>query len=66
MATCPNIRLVQTPTLRDVAQLAGVHAATASRALNPKTRALVNADTARKVLKAAETLGYLPTRSRGA
>jgi LacI family transcriptional regulator len=51
---------VQTPTLRDVAQLAGVHAATASRALNPKTRPLVNADTARKVLKAAETLGYLP------
>ena len=51
---------MQTPTLRDVAQLAGVHAATASRALNPKTRSLVNADTARKVLKAAETLGYLP------
>ena len=51
---------MQTPTLRDVAQLAGVHAATASRALNPKTRPLVNADTARKVLKAAETLGYLP------
>jgi LacI family transcriptional regulator len=47
---------VQTPTLRDVAQLAGVHAATASRALNPKTRPLVNADTARKVLKAAESL----------
>jgi LacI family transcriptional regulator len=43
-----------------VAQLAGVHAATASRALNPRTRPLVNADTARKVLKAAETLGYLP------
>jgi LacI family transcriptional regulator len=51
---------VQTPTLRDVAQLAGVHAATASRALNPKTRPLVNADTARKVLRAAESLGYQP------
>lgn len=51
---------VQTPTLRDVADAAGVHAATASRALNPETRRLVNADTARRVLKAAETLGYQP------
>ena len=49
-----------TPTLRDVAQLAGVHPATASRALNPQTRPLVNADTARKVLRAAESLGYQP------
>ena len=55
-----KIEPVQTPTLRDVAQLAGVHAATASRALNPKTRPLVNADTARKVLRAAESLGYQP------
>jgi LacI family transcriptional regulator len=51
---------VSSPTLRDVAQLAGVHPATASRALNPATRPLVNADTARKVLKAAESLGYQP------
>ncbi|WP_433363321.1 LacI family DNA-binding transcriptional regulator [Actinoplanes sp. CA-142083] len=49
-----------TPTLRDVAQLAGVHPATASRALNPQTRPLVNADTARKVLRAAESIGYQP------
>jgi LacI family transcriptional regulator len=48
------------PTLRDVAQLAGVHPATASRALNPATRPLVNADTARKVLRAAESIGYQP------
>ena len=48
------------PTLRDVAQLAGVHPATASRALNPQTRTLVNADTARKVLRAAESIGYQP------
>jgi LacI family transcriptional regulator len=51
---------VGTPTLRDVAHLAGVHAATASRALNPRMRQMVNADTARKVLRAAESLGYLP------
>jgi LacI family transcriptional regulator len=51
---------VQNPTLRDVAEAAGVHAATASRALNPQTRALVNIDTARRVLRAAEALGYQP------
>ena len=48
------------PTLRDVAEAAGVHAATASRALNPSTRGLVNADTARRVMKVAEQLGYRP------
>jgi LacI family transcriptional regulator len=51
---------VPAPTLRDVAQLAGVHPATASRALNPQTRPLVNAETARKVARAAESLGYQP------
>lgn len=51
---------VQTPTLRDVADAAGVHPATASRALNPATRGLVNADTARRVIKVAESLGYRP------
>ncbi|MDX6326648.1 MAG: LacI family transcriptional regulator [Nocardioidaceae bacterium] len=48
------------PTLRDVAEAAGVHAATASRALNPTTRGLVNAETARRVIKVAEQLGYRP------
>ena len=56
----PIIGRVPVPTLRDVAQLAGVHPATASRALNPQTRSLVNADTARKVLRAAESIGYQP------
>ncbi len=55
-----RIAAVQTPTLRDVADAAGVHAATASRALNPETRRLVNAETARRVLRAAESLGYQP------
>lgn len=55
-----SIRGVPNPTLRDVADAAGVHPATASRALNPKTRRLVNVDTARRVLKAAERLGYQP------
>jgi LacI family transcriptional regulator len=51
MATAPV-------TLRDVAPWTGVHAGTASRALNPETRSLVNPDTARKVIAAAKELGY--------
>ena len=47
-------------TLRDVARVSGVHPGTASRALNEETRALVNEDTARRVLEAAEQLGYRP------
>jgi LacI family transcriptional regulator len=47
-------------TLRDVATAAGVHPATASRALNPETRILVSEDTARRVIAAAERLGYRP------
>jgi LacI family transcriptional regulator len=47
-------------TLREVARRAGVHAGTASRALNPQTRSLVNPETAGKVIAAAEELGYRP------
>jgi LacI family transcriptional regulator len=47
-------------TLRDVASAAGVHPATASRALNPETRILVSEDTARRVAEAAARLGYRP------
>jgi LacI family transcriptional regulator len=51
---------VSQPTLRDVAVMAGVHPATASRALNPGTRSLISARTADRVLRAAEQLGYQP------
>lgn len=47
-------------TLRDVADAAGVHISTASRALNPETRSIVNEGTARKVEEAAKALGYRP------
>jgi LacI family transcriptional regulator len=47
-------------TLRDVAGRAGVHPATASRALNPETQILVSEETARRVLAAARELGYRP------
>jgi LacI family transcriptional regulator len=55
-----NVRPGAAVTLRDVARVAGVHPATVSRALNEETRALVNEETARRVLKAADELGYQP------
>lgn len=48
------------PTLRDVAERAGVHSSTASRALNAATRALVSDETVDRVLRAARELGYRP------
>ena len=50
----------RTITLRDVASKAEVHPSTASRALNERTRTLVNATTVARVLAAAEDLGYQP------
>ena len=51
---------MQRVTLKEVAERAGVHPATASRALNAATRSLVNAQTAARVDKAARALGYTP------
>ena len=56
----PDVRVGAAVTLRDVARVAGVHPATVSRALNEETRTLVNDATAKRVLKAAEELGYQP------
>ncbi len=47
-------------TIRDVARVAEVHPGTVSRALNEETRTLVNPETAERVLRAAEQLGYRP------
>lgn len=47
-------------TLRDVARRADVHPSTVSRALNERTRALVNTATVTRVLAAAQELGYRP------
>ncbi len=49
-------------TIRDVARVANVHPGTVSRALNEETRALVNPETAERVLLAADELGYRPNR----
>ncbi|HEX6365553.1 MAG TPA: LacI family DNA-binding transcriptional regulator [Agromyces sp.] len=47
-------------TIDDVARLAGVHKATVSRALNTHTQDQVNAETAERVRRAADELGYVP------
>ena len=47
-------------TLRDVADAAGVHPGTASRALNDETKSLVRPETIERVLAAATQLGYKP------
>lgn len=54
LPTVQNVRLV------DVAREAGVHAATASRALNPAARDGVSKQTVRRVERAARRLGYVP------
>ncbi len=46
------------PRLRDVARAAGVHVATASRALNDDTASMLSAATVQRVRQAAEALGY--------
>jgi len=47
-------------TLKDVAERAGVHVTTASRALNPEASSLVSAATVRRVQAAARELRYRP------
>lgn len=44
--------------LQDVADAAGVHRSTASRALNPATRHLVATDVAERIMTTARRLGY--------
>ena len=47
-------------TLDDVAEHAGVHKATASRALNERTQHQVNSETLKRVQRSARELGYQP------
>ncbi|MDM0002369.1 LacI family DNA-binding transcriptional regulator [Variovorax sp. J22P240] len=55
-----------TVTIRDVAQVAGVHVSTVSRALNPEKRGLISAEVLRVVEEAALKLGYRPNRAASA
>ena len=49
-------------TLKQVAEVAGVHISTASRALNDSTRHLIGKDIGKKVSSIALELGYRPNR----
>ena len=61
-----NVAGAKRVKLTDVAREAGVHPGTASRALNPATVNRVSPETARRVLKVAHRLGYVPnTLARG-
>jgi LacI family transcriptional regulator len=53
-------------TIRDVAQAAGVHVSTVSRALNPDKRGLISEEVLRVVEEAAQRLGYRPNRAASA
>ncbi len=48
------------PTIKDVAELAGVHPGTASRALDPRREGRISPPTAERVRSAARRLGYIP------
>lgn len=48
----------QRVTVREVARAAGVHFSTVSRVMNPATRNQITESVAKRVLKAAERLGY--------
>jgi DNA-binding LacI/PurR family transcriptional regulator len=54
-------RSVETPTLSDVASLAGVSRATASRVINDIPA--VSADARRRVQRAVAVLGYVPDQA---
>jgi LacI family transcriptional regulator len=63
LRTCGNsyeATEVASATLRGVAEAAGVHVSTASRALDPNTESRVSAATAARVKAAAQRLGYRP------
>ncbi len=47
-------------TLKQLAAHVGVHVSTVSRALNPETRNLIGPEVAKRVLAAANELGYVP------
>lgn len=48
------------PTIKQLAEHVGVHISTVSRSLNPETRNLIGPAVVKKVLAAADELGYVP------
>ena len=60
LAERPPATVARRSTIRDVAERAGVHPATASRALNPALPGRIAEPTAARVRLAADELGYRP------
>lgn len=56
----------RTVSIRDVAQAAGVHVSTVSRALDPRRRGSVSAEVTETIEAAARRLGYRPNRAASA
>ncbi len=50
-------------TIRDVAERVGVHPSTVSRVLNPATRGRITSEIVKKVMSAAEEMGYRPNQT---
>lgn len=63
MSNRRHLRPAEAPraTIADVARLAGVHASTVSRALNPATSGMVTRAVALRVTAAADSLGWRPS-----
>ena len=61
--TIPPTAAPAAVTIRDVAQAAGVHVSTVSRALDPKRRQLISAEVLEQVEAVARRLGYRPNRT---
>lgn len=62
----PTSSTPATVTIREVAQAAGVHVSTVSRALDPQRRSLISAEVLEQVEAAARRLGYRPNRNASA
>src|SRR6516225_5734973 len=60
------LNFMTTPTIRDVARVAGVHVSTVSRALDPRRSSGVSAEAMEAVTEAARKLGYRPNRAASA
>ena len=60
MEKTPKVASRRATTIKELAEHVGVHISTVSRSLNPETRSLIGPAVVKKVLAAADELGYVP------